>query len=81
MHAHLGHAERLEALFAELGNRNLHGPTTEQIAGAKEALWRWREKPEESFRCGLMAPARIRAHEHLPNAYDPQILNARATPH
>lgn len=81
MHAHLGHAERLEALFAELGHRDLHGPTTERIAGAKESLWLWRHQPEESFRCGLMALASIQAYLKLPNAYDPRILSARATPH
>jgi hypothetical protein len=78
IHTHLGHSERLESLFAELGSRDLHGPTTERITVARELLWRWRERPEEEFRCGPMSLARIRAHQGL--ADDPRILKARATP-
>jgi RHS repeat-associated protein len=79
IHTHLGHKERLEALFAELDNRDLHGPTTERITIARESLWRWRVRPEEEFRCGPMSLARMRAHLKLPD--DPRILKARATRH
>ena len=36
MHARLGHADRLEALFKELGDRTISGPATEAIQGARE---------------------------------------------
>jgi RHS repeat-associated protein len=79
MHAHLGHAERLNVLFADLKGRDLYGPTTEKVTAAKESLWRARHLPEDNFRCGPAALARIRVFQNLPD--DDAILKARATPH
>ena len=35
MHARLGHAEQLKALFQDLGERHVTGPATEAVDGAK----------------------------------------------
>ncbi len=81
MYGHLGHAQRLEELFADIGQRDLHGPTTERVANARESLRSWRRWPEESFRCGPMALASLLAHEHVSRPYDPKLINARTTAH
>jgi hypothetical protein len=38
MHARLGHADRLAALFDDIGQRAVTGPATEALDGAKEGL-------------------------------------------
>jgi RHS repeat-associated protein len=55
MHARLGHAKELEALFADLGKRPIGGPATELIQGAREGLWGFHENPGESYLCGPFA--------------------------
>lgn len=55
MHARLGHADRLESLFKELGDRPVSGPATEAIVGAKEGLWTMRNDPGIAYLCGPMA--------------------------
>lgn len=55
MHARIGGFDRLKELFTEIGNRQLSGPATESIAGAKQALWMMQNRPEVSFRCGPLA--------------------------
>ena len=55
MHARLGHADRLAALFAETGNRNVTGPATEALTGAREGLWMMRHEPGIAYLCGPMA--------------------------
>jgi RHS repeat-associated protein len=55
MHARLGHAERLEALIKELGSRQVTGPATEALTGAKEGLWMMRHEPGVAYLCGPMA--------------------------
>ncbi len=58
MHARLGHAKELEALFADLGNRPIAGPAVEMIEGAREGLGAFHSHPEFSYLCG---PAALRA--------------------
>ena len=55
MHARIGHADRLEELFAEMGSRAVTGPATEAVAGAREGLWMMRHEPGISYLCGPMA--------------------------
>ena len=55
MHARLGHADRLEELFEEVGGRAVTGPATEALAGAKEGLWQMRNNPGVAYLCGPMA--------------------------
>jgi RHS repeat-associated protein len=55
MHARLGHAKELEALFADLGERSVSGPATEMITGAREGLWMFQNDPGQSYLCGPMA--------------------------
>ncbi len=55
MHARLGHADRIESLLKEIGDRPLSGPATEALTGAKEGLWMMRNEPGEAYLCGPMA--------------------------
>src|ERR1035441_7225460 len=55
MHARLGHADELEALFKDLGGRPVTGPATEAIAGAHQGLWMMRHQPGVAYLCGPMA--------------------------
>ena len=55
MHARLGHADELSALFAEMGDRHVSGDATEAIDGAKDGLWLMRNHPGTAYLCGPMA--------------------------
>jgi hypothetical protein len=55
MHARVGHAEELEALFNDIGKRPIGGPATELIQGAHEGLWTFRHHPEIAYLCGPSA--------------------------
>jgi tetratricopeptide (TPR) repeat protein len=55
MHARLGHADRLAALFEDIGDRHVSGPATETLTGAKEGLWMMRHEPGVAYLCGPMA--------------------------
>lgn len=55
MHARLGHADRIESLLKEIGDRPLSGPATEALTGAREGLWMMRNEPGEAYLCGPMA--------------------------
>src|SRR5260370_27823253 len=55
MHGRLGHAQELETLFADIGERPVSGPATEAIQGAREALWLFHNDPGVSYLCGPMA--------------------------
>ncbi|MEW6730797.1 MAG: RHS repeat-associated core domain-containing protein [Acidobacteriota bacterium] len=79
LNARLGRYGRLEALFAELGKRELRGSAAEKVVFAKEGLWLMHNEPENAFRCGPMALDRIRAYESADKAYHPLILTARST--
>ncbi len=57
MHARLGHARELEALFADISNRPISGPAVEMLQGAREGLGAFHERPEISYLCG---PAALR---------------------
>jgi hypothetical protein len=55
MHARVGHADELEALFKDIGDRPLTGPATEAITGAHEGAWEMRHKPGDAYLCGPKA--------------------------
>jgi RHS repeat-associated protein len=55
MHARLGHADQIDSLLAEIGDRKLTGSATEDLKGAKQGLWMMRHNPGVSYLCGPMA--------------------------
>lgn len=55
MHARIGHADRLAALFADLGDRQLAGPASEALDGAKQGYWKMLNEPGVAYLCGPMA--------------------------
>jgi RHS repeat-associated protein len=67
MHARVGHAQELEALFSDIGNRPIGGPATELIQGAHEGLWAFHHRPEIAYLCG-------------PNALRNLLLALKASP-
>jgi hypothetical protein len=52
MHAKLGHAKELQALFAEMGDRPIGGPGTEMIQGAHDGLGSFLHDYKHSYLCG-----------------------------
>jgi RHS repeat-associated protein len=55
MHARIGHAQELETLFRDLGDRPVSGRATEAVQGAREALWMFHHRPGIAYLCGPMA--------------------------
>jgi RHS repeat-associated protein len=55
MHARVGHAEELEALFKDIGNRPIGGPATALLQGAREGLSDFHNRPDISYLCGPQA--------------------------
>jgi RHS repeat-associated protein len=55
MHARLGHAKELEALFADIGKRPIGGPAVTLLDSAHGALSAFKGKPEKAYLCGPMA--------------------------
>jgi RHS repeat-associated protein len=79
LNARLGRYGRLERLLFEIGNRELHGPATEKLMGAREGLSMMRNDPGVAFRCGPMALDRIRAAANPLDALDPEIVGTAST--
>jgi RHS repeat-associated protein len=77
--ARLGRYDWLEQFFKEIKGRNIQGSATEKIAGARQSLWLMQNKPEDAFRCGPMALARIRARVNPALAFDPKVLTSLST--
>jgi len=65
MHARLGHADRLAALFQEIGDRPVSGPATESLTGATEGLWTMRNDPGVAYLCGPMALKNLLLSENV----------------
>jgi hypothetical protein len=61
LRSRLGQAAELRALFAELEGRDLSGPATQNVAGARIGAWYMENRPNLAFRCGPFALSRIRA--------------------
>src|SRR5712692_11993190 len=79
MNARLGRMERLEALFAEIADRDVRGSATEKVAAAKQGLGLMRNRPQDAFRCGPMALDRILAATTQRHGTDKQIFESRST--
>lgn len=79
LNARLGRYERLQRLFAELGDRDVHGPATEKLTGAREGLSMMRNQPGIAFRCGPLALDRIRAAANPSDAFDKKIVKTLST--
>jgi hypothetical protein len=77
--ARLGRSDRLEALFAEIGSRDVHGSAAERLSQAREGLAKMREKPGQAFRCGPMALDRIMAYGNASYRPDKRIFEAEST--
>src|SRR5712692_1015416 len=79
INARLGRMERLQALFAEIGDRDVRGPATEKLAGAKQGLGLMQNRPEDAFRCGPMALDRILVATNQNRGFNKQIFESRST--
>jgi len=79
MNARVGRFDRLEELFAQIGNRDVRGPATEKLAGARQGLALMNEKPENAFRCGPMALERILIATKQQRGLNKTILESRST--
>lgn len=79
LNARLGRYETLEALFTEIDGRDVRGPATEKVSGARHGLFMMRERPEDSFRCGPMALDRIRAAANPADAFNIKIKESRSS--
>lgn len=79
LNARLGRFDRLEALFNEVEGRDVRGPATEKVSGARAGLWLMRNHPELAFRCGPMALDRIRAFLDPADAFDDRIRDSKST--
>jgi RHS repeat-associated protein len=55
MHARIGDADALETIFDEVRDRPLTGSASELMAGARQALWLMKNRPEIAYRCGPLA--------------------------
>jgi len=78
--ARLGRPDRLEALFADIGSRDVRGSAAEKVSQAREGLAKMRETPGEAFRCGPMALDRIMAYGNASYRPDMRVVEAQSTP-
>lgn len=79
LEARLGHADVLERLLSEVGNRPLLDAANEMLSNGRQALSVMRVAPEEAFRCGPYALAElISAIQQKP--IDAKLLMTRAGP-
>jgi len=79
MNARLGRCERLETLFKEIRDRDVRGPATEKLAGARQGLGLMQNRPQDAFRCGPMALDRILLAANKSYRGSTQILESRST--
>ncbi|MDD5273868.1 MAG: cysteine peptidase family C39 domain-containing protein, partial [Methylovulum sp.] len=81
MHARVGHADKLEALFATIGDRKVTGSATEMVAGAHEGLWIFHNDPGIAYLCGSKALVNVlRALKASPDKIN-VVDNARSGEH
>jgi RHS repeat-associated protein len=79
LNSRLGRYERLESLFAEIGERDVRGPASEKVRGAREGYVVMQKEPERAFRCGPFGIGRILASIRPNDPYDAKIANATST--
>lgn len=66
MHAKVGHADELEHLFAEVGDRKISGSATELMAGSREGLHAFRQDQGIAYLCGPKALTNVMRSLKLP---------------
>src|SRR5438876_2570982 len=79
LNSRLGRYERLEPLFAEIGNREVRGSATEKLLGAKQGLWLMQNRPQDAFRCGPMALEKIKDLSNPSDSANDKIRTSRST--
>ena len=79
LNARLGRYDRLDQLFLAIQGRNISGPATVKISGARQGLWLMQNQPDKAFRCGPMALDRIRASIRPADAFDDKIRLSQST--
>lgn len=79
MHSRIGGFERLEELLTEVADRPVSGHGAECLAGAKQALWLMKNRPEVSFRCGPLALASIQKHIQGKKGVEKAIFESAST--
>jgi RHS repeat-associated protein len=79
MNARVGRADRVEALLQESKGRAIRGNVTELLTAAAEGLWLMKNRPEEAFRCGPLAVARLYSLDHPGGTTVSLIQNAKST--
>src|ERR1035438_9547623 len=77
MYSKLGRTVELERLLQTTKDRDLHGPGTQLIAAAKDALWMMQNRPEFCFRCGPLALDLILSHNDPAKAGQPDRKSTR----
>jgi len=80
MHARVGHAKELEALFASLAARPVSGPATEMVTGAHEGMWMFRNDPGKAYLCGPMAVKSLLTTLHAPASKIEEVDRERSGP-
>ncbi len=75
----LGRTDRLRELLAEVENRDITGPATEKIQGAREGLYTMEHFPERAFLCGPLSLNSIQAFIDPDKANNPVLMAAQST--
>ncbi|MCC6716313.1 MAG: peptidase C39, bacteriocin processing [Acetobacteraceae bacterium] len=75
MHARIGHMDEIDALLAEIRDRDIQGSASELVTGAKEGVWLMRNRPGIAFLCGPKALVNVLSRVGGTNA---QILIAHS---
>jgi hypothetical protein len=77
--ARLGRYDELGQPFAELGSRDVRGPASGKLAGAREGFAVMRDEPERAFLCGPYGLDRILASVRQGYVRDAKIAAAKST--
>lgn len=81
MHARVGHADAIDKLLADLGDRPLTGAATEFVSGAREGAWVMRNRPEIAYLCGPKALVNVMRTLGLPEDKVKVANDAESGPH
>jgi len=79
MNARLGRFKRLEKLFEETQNRDIQGPATQLLNGARAGYFLMQERPQEAFRCGPQALHSLLALQDKLNSWPLALLDSKST--
>lgn len=79
MNARVGRIDQLESLFQAIAGRQVTGAASEIIASARRGLWRMKNEPWYSFRCGPLALDRLMAFQNSHYTMPGPIFDARST--